>query len=178
MDFAILHAIQEGMGHEVLDMIMPYITFLANGGIFWLLLGTIFIFFKQYRFYGIQTIGAVALAGGIVNFVIKPLVNRPRPFEIDQAYSLLITAPSSSSFPSGHSAASIAAAVVICSMPIKLYWKILAVILACAIAFSRLYLYVHFPSDVLVGSLIGLGCGLLVVFLAKRSQKNLPEQKQ
>lgn len=168
MDFTILNWIQENLANPTLDALMPPITHLAEMGIFWLLLGAALMINRDYRKQGVAVISSVALAGLLANLVIKPLVNRMRPFEFDPAMMLLIEAPGSSSFPSGHSAASFAAATVICFMPIKWYWKVAAVTIAALIAFSRMYLYVHFPSDVLGGTLLGITSGLIVVFIGRK----------
>lgn len=168
MDFAVLYWIQDYVRNDLLDSVMPLITTLVDYGFIWLLLGIILIAIKKYRVYGIECVAALALAGGLVNLVIKPLVERTRPFIIDPSITLLLNAPTSSSFPSGHTAASFAAAVVICSMPIKVYWKIIAVVMACLVAFSRMYLFFHFPSDVFVGLILGLCCGFICVLLGKK----------
>ncbi|MGI6105044.1 MAG: phosphatase PAP2 family protein [Raoultibacter sp.] len=168
MDFEILYWMQSNLRGTLPDAVMPVITFLGDYGLVWLLVGIALICVKKYRRFGIECVAAVALAGGIVNLLIKPLVDRLRPFMVDASVALLIDAPSSSSFPSGHTAASFAAMVVICSMPIKAYWKILAVLAAFLIAFSRMYLFVHFPSDVFMGMLLGLACGIVAVLLGNK----------
>ena len=93
------------------------------------------------------------------NLVLKPLAARPRPCWIDEQVKLLVAAPKDYSFPSGHSAASFAAAVSIFVMHKK--EGAAALILACLIAFSRLYLFVHFPTDVLAGIAVGFICAFL-----------------
>ena len=104
---------------------------------------------------------AIALILDLIlcNLVLKPLAARPRPCWIDEQVKLLVAAPKDYSFPPGHSAASFAAAVSIFVMHKK--EGAAALILACLIAFSRLYLFVHFPTDVLAGIAVGFICAFL-----------------
>jgi undecaprenyl-diphosphatase len=102
---------------------------------------------------------ALALHICLCNLLIKPLVARPRPFTINTDIRLLITAPTDYSFPSGHTAASFAVAFSLLFGKNKLCS--LAFILSALIAFSRLYLYVHYPTDVFAGILIGCFIGLI-----------------
>jgi undecaprenyl-diphosphatase len=109
----------------------------------------------------------VALLIGLLlaNLTVKPLVARPRPFQIDTALTLLIPPPGEFSFPSGHSVSSAAAATVLALGNKKFGW--VAVPLAALIAFSRLYLTVHFPTDVIAGLLLGCAIGLFTWFVLR-----------
>ena len=178
MDLEILYWIQNYLRHDFSDAVMPFITTLGDWGFIWLLCGIVLLFIKKYRSYGIECIAAIAFAGGLVNLVLKPLIDRMRPFVLDPSVPLLLDGPLSSSFPSGHTAAAFAAVAVICSMPVKLYWKILSLFAACTVAFSRMYLFFHFPSDVLVGLIVGLGCGFLCVYLGKKILPAFPKEGQ
>lgn len=91
------------------------------------------------------------------NIVLKPLVGRVRPFLVNTAVELLTAPPADASFPSGHTAASFAAVFALRASGSPL-WKP-ALVLAAGIAFSRLYLYVHWPTDVLGGILVGAAAG-------------------
>ncbi len=168
MDFDILYAIQNNMNSDVLNVIMPAITELGNLGFIWIALGVALLISKRFRTWGIVLLLALLVTFVLGNLVLKPLVARPRPFLQDTTYQLLITPPSGWSFPSGHSSSSAAAATVVCFMPVKKRWKILVCALAVAIAFSRLYLFVHFPLDVACGIGLGVVCALCVVALTKR----------
>ena len=81
---------------------------------------------------------------------------------------LLIAPPSGYSLPSGHTLTAFIAATVLTRAPIARGWKVAAWVAAIAIAFSRLYLFVHFPTDVLAGAVIGVLAGLLGVYISNR----------
>lgn len=108
---------------------------------------------------GFSILLALLLSFIVVNLCLKPLVMRVRPYEVNQSIKLAVDALKDYSFPSGHASASFAAAVAMC------FWNkrfgALAIVLASIISFSRLYLYVHYPSDVIAGIVIGIICGLL-----------------
>ena len=103
------------------------------------------------------------------NLTIKPLVGRLRPFYIVHDIKLLIPEPYGYSFPSGHALSSFAASTVIFLNNKKL--GLIALILAIMIAFSRLYLYVHYLSDVLVGALLGVMVGIFSKYILEKSHK-------
>lgn len=165
MEFEILYAIQE-LHNPVLDEIMVGITSLGNGGVFWLVLAFGMLPFKRTRKCGgliLLTMVACFLLG---NITIKNLVQRMRPCSIDTSVPLLIPFPSEYSFPSGHTLHSFAAATMI-----FLHYKkqgIAALALAALIAFSRLYLFVHFPTDILGGIILGVGMSMLIYRIAER----------
>lgn len=133
---------------------MPLISKLGNGGIIWLVLSGLLCVFPKYRKAGVTMLTALALDVLLCNVMLKPLVGRMRPFTVNTGMELLINAPKDFSFPSGHTAASFAAAFALLFVKNKLW--IPSMILASLIAFSRLYLYVHYPTDVLAGILLGL----------------------
>jgi undecaprenyl-diphosphatase len=103
---------------------------------------------------GIMLLGSLLLCFLLGNLLLKPLVGRIRPCDIHSSIPLLIARPTDYSFPSGHTMSSFAAANIIFHANVEL--GIAAYILALLIAFSRLYLYVHYPSDVLAGMILGL----------------------
>lgn len=166
IDFAILDWIQAHLRCGFLDWIMPKITFLASEGILWIFLAVVFLFFKNYRRCGISM--GVGMFSGVVigNFLLKNLVRRARPCWINTSVVLLVKNPSDYSFPSGHTLASFIAATVIFHYHRRL--GVAAYIVATLIALSRLYLYVHFPTDVLVGVLLGIGLGVTASVLLDR----------
>lgn len=142
---------------------MPFITKLGDNGLMWIILAIIFIVFKKHRTDGVTMLLALLLCVLIGNIGLKPLIARARPFTLNTEITLLIPSPTDFSFPSGHTMSSFAAATVVFCKDRRM--GIGAVILAAAIAFSRLYLYVHYPSDVLGGAIIGIMLGLIAVFI-------------
>ena len=171
MDIAILQGIQGTFGHPFLDTVFPYLTHLGQVGAIWLLIGFVLIISKKYRFWGFALIGAVAAVGLFNEVILKAIVARPRPFVADPSIQLLISAPTGYSFPSGHAGCAFAAATVIAFMPIGRGWKAGAWVLAVLLAFSRLYLQVHYPTDVLVGAAIGVLYGIIAVKVGKAIQR-------
>ena len=114
---------------------------------------------------------AIALSLGFLcgNIAIKNIVARTRPYEYNSEIQLLVKKLSDYSFPSGHTLASFEAAVCIFIRYKK--WGIAALILAFAIAFSRLYLYVHFPSDVLAGMVLGIIFAIIGTLIVNKIYK-------
>lgn len=161
LDFTILDYIHSTFSCTFLDKVMPVITSLGNAGLVWIAAGVIMLFFKRYRKAGFTMLVGLLVGFLLGNLLIKNLVARPRPFELDPTIQLLITAPTDRSFPSGHTLSSACAATVLfrSRREIGKAIGIAAIVLACLIAFSRLYLQVHFPSDVLGGAAIGIAVG-------------------
>ena len=150
---------------------MPIITSLGNGGIIWILTALILIATKKYRVTGIAVLAALLLNLLIGNIILKPLIARVRPCDINTAVQLLIPRPTDYSFPSGHTLSSFAAATVIFLRDKR--FGIAALILASLIAFSRLYLYVHYLSDVLGGIVIGAAIGIFVHIMISNIMKKI-----
>lgn len=173
-DLSILHAIQ-GISNPILDTFMVGITTLGEYGAIWALFGVIMIALNKHRTYGIAIFVGIALAFVLGDVVLKNLIARPRPFLLDPSLATtLVELPDSFSCPSGHSSASFVGATVICLAPLTHKWlKPLAVLGAATIAFSRLYLAVHNPTDVLLGALLGIICGCIAVFAVKEVMAHL-----
>ena len=143
---------------EWLDAFMLFVTKLGNGGMIWILTGVICLFFAAYRKSGVQILLALLFSLLIVNVLLKNTVCRERPCWIDPGVRLLLSVPEDYSFPSGHASASFAAATSLFCGHKKL--GAAALVLAVLIAFSRMYLFVHFPTDILAGMVIGVCCAL------------------
>lgn len=152
MEMSILYAIQN-MRTEFLDTVMVFVSRLGNKGIIWIIIGLIMACFKKYRKAGIAIIVALIFCLITGNGILKNIVGRSRPCWIDNSVNLLIDIPKDYSFPSGHTFSSFASAICITYFHKK--EGVAAFILASLIAFSRLYLFVHYPTDILGG--IGLG---------------------
>ncbi len=137
-----------------LDFLMPKITMLGDAGIFWIALAVILLFPKKTRKIG--TAMGIALVLGLVfcNITIKPLVARVRPYDVAGTLPYLTDVQHDFSFPSGHTVASFEGATVLFLYNKK--WGIAALVLAALIAFSRMYLYVHYPTDILCGLVLGV----------------------
>ena len=171
MDSIILMWIQAVFGSAALDAALPVVTALGNAGAVWIALGVALAITRKYRFWGITLLVALALVGVLNELLLKSLIARERPFIADPTIQLLVTAPSGYSFPSGHAGTSFAAATVIAFMPIQTKWKVGVWILAILIAFSRMYLFVHYPSDIVAGALLGTLYGIVVVQVAMRMRQ-------
>ena len=162
------------------DAVMPVITLLGDAGIFWIALAVVFLFIPKYRKMGLGMGVALVIGLLICNVTLKPLCARIRPYDLlakkDIIVNLLIEAQHDFSFPSGHTIASFEAATVIMIHNRKL--GIPALILASLIAFSRLYLYVHYPTDVIASVILGVGIAFLGNFLVQKGFALYEAKKQ
>ena len=173
IDWYILSWIQDNLRCIFLDWLMPLISALGNGGAVWLAAAAVLLCFRKYRRYGVLLLMGLAAGVLVGNLCLKNIVARPRPCWLDTTVQLLISSPDDYSFPSGHTAASFAAVFALRASGSPL-WKPAAV-LASVIAFSRLYLYVHWPTDVLGGIVVGAVVGTAGAWIAKRLRKKLGE---
>lgn len=170
-DLPILEWIQANITNPVLDFLMPLITLLGDAGIFWIACAVVLLFFPKYRKAGIGMGIAMALGLLICNVLMKPIIARPRPYDYQMEHFgkeilLLIDAQHDFSFPSGHTIASFEACTVLMLSHKKL--GIPATVLAILIAFSRLYLYVHYPTDVLMSVVLGTIFGLIGYLVSQK----------
>ncbi|MDO4294855.1 MAG: phosphatase PAP2 family protein [bacterium] len=153
IEFAILLEIYE-WHRPWLDACMKALTSLGNGGWFWIVLGLLLLCFAKTRKAGFGILLSLFLGLLLGNLLLKNLVARERPCWLMPELPLLIAVPQDYSFPSGHTLASVEAALMLYLHHRR--WGVLAGLLALGIAFSRLYLFVHFPTDVLAGALLAL----------------------
>lgn len=149
-----LDFIAEHLRCGLFDFLMPKITVLGNAGIFWILLAVALLIPKKTRKAGLAM--GIALILGLIfcNMTLKPLVARVRPYDVAGVAPYLIEVQHDFSFPSGHTTASFEGATVVFLYYKK--WGIAALVLAALIAFSRMYLYVHYPTDILGGIALGV----------------------
>lgn len=166
IDNSILDFIQQHIVCEPLNKVMVFITELGTGARLWILIGLILLLIKKYRKYGIVIFVSVILSHFIGNVAIKHIVKRARPCQVNTAIDLIVNRPKSYSFPSGHTFTSFAPATVLFLMNKKI--GIPALIIAALIGFSRMYLYVHYPSDVLCGAILGILVGVILTKLSKK----------
>ena len=169
MDLSILDWIQAHLRCGLLDHVVPAITMLGEAGWIWILMAVVLLARKKTRKLGVAVAISLVLDLILCNLLLKPIVARPRPFTFRPELTLLVKAPTDFSFPSGHTAASFAAASALLFSKHKSW--IPAMVLAVLISLSRLYLYVHYPTDVLGGAALGLLCGLFGAILAKKETK-------
>lgn len=162
--------IQENLRAGFLNPIMQGITSLGNGGIFWIALTVLLLLFKKTRKAGICCAIALILDLLVVNIALKPLFARVRPYAVLQDITIITKTPGDHSFPSGHSAGSFAAAWAL-FRSLKNKWGAAAVVLAALIALSRLYVGVHYPTDVLGGIIIGIVLAEAAVRLVRAGAK-------
>lgn len=174
MELQILDMIQS-IRTAWLDSIMVAITTLGNGGALWIACALILLLIPRTRKLGaIMAVGLV-LEVLCCNVLLKPLVARTRPFDINTAVQLLVARPTDYSFPSGHTGAAFAAASALYFGRSRLW--IFACVPAVLIAFSRLYLYVHYPSDVLVGMMIGIMAGWAASRIVRLIVRRITQRK-
>ena len=173
IDWTILHFIQEHIVSPTLNPVMVGVSQAGNKALIWVLAGLFLLTRKKYRKQGIILLLAL-LAGQVVsNLLVKNLVQRSRPCWIDPTVRLLIEVPKDYSFPSGHSMFSAIGASLLTWTDRRLGF--LAIPLAGLIVFSRLYLYVHFPTDVLAGVVVGLSIAFAAIYLARKYGKKRPQ---
>lgn len=165
LDLSILEWIQTHLVSPFCNVFFAFITHLGDSGIFWILLAVIMLFFKKTRKTGLMLGAALVLGLIFGNGILKNLFQRVRPYDLENALVQvpLIAKPGDWSFPSGHTLASFEGATVLMIRDKR--FGIPALILAVLIAFSRLYLYVHFPSDVVAGALLGVLFGVFGVWI-------------
>lgn len=157
MEIKLLDLIQK-LRTPIGDSVMCFITSLGNAGMIWIILAIVLLLFSKTRKSGMILMTALILDMVLCNGILKNVVARVRPCYVNTAVQLLIPRPYDYSFPSGHTAASFAAVTALFFAGENKLWKP-ALVLAMLIAFSRLYLYVHYPTDILGGILVGTVCG-------------------
>lgn len=169
IEFKILDFIQT-LRTPVLDKIMVFITYLGNGGIIWIAVCLTLLCIKRTRRTGLIVFLSLAADVILCNLILKNAVARIRPCDINTHIMLLVSRPMDYSFPSGHTAASFATVTALFLAKEKKI-ALMFLPLSCLIAFSRLYLYVHFPTDILGGALVGILSAVIGFNVLKTAEK-------
>ena len=155
LDVSILLFIQEFLRNPVMTPIMKFITTLGNGGMIWILLALLLLALPKTRRVGCMVTAALLGTLLINNILLKNLIARTRPYEVIASLTYLVKTPTDFSFPSGHAGSSFSAACIMFRrLPGK--YGVPALLLAVLISLSRLYVGVHYPSDVLFGVVSGI----------------------
>ena len=157
--------------------VMRLLSLLGDKGLFWIALTVILLLFRRTRRLGIYCAVSIVLTFLVVNCAVKPLVARTRPYDLFQEIQILAHAEHDVSFPSGHSANSFAVAWILFRMTDKKY-GVPAVVLAALIAFSRLYVGVHYPTDVLAGTAIAIALAEVTLLLGSRIEKEIKRRQR
>lgn len=176
-DGQLLLWIQQHLRFDVLTPIVIRITGLGNKGLIWIALSVILLFPKKTRRAGILSLLALLGSLCITNLWLKPYVDRVRPYEVLSGLQCLIPAEADASFPSGHASAAFASAVVIYKS-CKRWLGIPVLTLAFVIAVTRLYVGVHYPSDVIAGMVIGTLIALILFWIFGEKKYKKREKKK
>lgn len=162
----VLHKLHDALSCKFMDKAMTVISLLGDKGLFFIAFSLMLICIPKTRKMGISCGGALLMGLIIANIILKPLCGRVRPFVFDGEIELIIKRLEDFSFPSGHTLAAFEVAV-----PMMYYDKRFGIpflVLAFLMMLSRMYLFMHYPTDVLAGALLGTALGLLSVFTVKK----------
>lgn len=172
-DLKILKKIQKNLCSPALDKVMIGATKLGTAGAVWIGIGGLMMLLKKYRRCGFTLAAAVSFDVFANNILVKNLFHRARPCDVDQTVALKIRRPFGASFPSGHTLTSVTAATILTLN--KKSFGLGAIPLAALISFSRMYLFVHYPSDIAAATALGIGLGSAAYALEKKA---LPAPKE
>ena len=166
LDAQIILWIQEHVVCDGLNAPMLFISKMGNAGWFWILLGILMLLYgiknRKFARCGLTLLLCLGTTALVCNVTLKPMVGRMRPYDL-LGFSILVPPLADFSFPSGHTSSSVAAATAIYAMNRK--WGIVAYVFAVLMGISRLYLGVHFPTDVLAGAVIGFVMARLTLWI-------------
>lgn len=172
LDKAIIFWVQTNLVPGGPDSLMIALSAIGAKGAIWILIALVLLFTKKYRRTGAAMLIGLVLALIVGDMLLKHLVMRTRPCIDYPMMPMLTDRPLANnySFPSGHTFGAFAAATAMC-WSMKKIWGIAAIILACAIGFSRIYLFWHYPSDVFTGAVLGIICGTIGWYFTKKYLK-------
>jgi len=170
--------VQETLRNAVTDPVVAFYTKLGNAGLLWIVLCGVLLCFPKTRRAGLCGAMALVLSLLFTNILLKNLVGRTRPWLVVEGLIPLVTERDPNSFPSGHTCAAFACAVAWLHTLPRRWMRVTGVVMAAVMGLSRLYVGVHFPTDVLCGALVGTLCGELAWWLARRGlDKKLKDKK-
>lgn len=173
-EWSLLHALQ-GWHTPLLNHFMVFISAITAGGIPWIILGFLLLIKRSTRIIGVSSLGALLVSYLVGIEGLKNAVARPRPVWLDPSVHMLVKIPKDFSFPSGHTIATFTAAGAVWYY--KRYWGYLLMGIGGIVGLSRMYLYVHFPTDVLSGLILGLVFGVLVASIVHKKWPLQQKQK-
>ena len=180
-DVSVLHFIQDHVRADWLDPIMKAITHVgAGGGIFWILLSIGLSIPKKTRWFGICAFAALTLSFLINNVMLKSIVGRIRPYEFDPTIICIVGPETDTSFPSGHTAAAVSTCLGLALATWKKWpkWTAFAMVgFALLLGFTRLYVGVHYPSDVLTAVVTASLSAIAVFFICRAVERKIAEKK-
>ncbi len=168
-EIEILKSIYNLFGCGFMDFIMPKISALGDGGFIWIICSIILICTKKYRKIGFLVLTGMLVGVILGNGILKNLIARPRPFDLSLTTQLQIAAPTDFSHPSGHTLSSFIAAFILAKADRR--FGCAAILLASLIAFSRLYLFVHYPTDILGGIILAYIIFKTIFFVSNKTTK-------
>ena len=153
--------------NDVATAFLSVLTKLGEAGILWIIVGLVMVIGIKEKKYGVIVLLSLLFCLIFGNGLLKNLVARQRPCHRFPIYDMLIAIPKDYSFPSGHTFSSVAAAVCIG------HWNrkcgIAAGITAVLMMFSRMYFYVHYPTDILAGIVLGTVLALLSIYVVEKT---------
>ena len=170
LDVNILLFIQEHLRFDFLTPILKFLTMLGDHGMLWIGIALLLILIKRTRPIGATAGASLAINALLVNVFLKNIVARTRPYEVIHGLTSLVGEQSDFSFPSGHTSSAFSVAVVMFMLMPKKY-GVPALIVATLIAYSRLYVGVHYPSDIIGGLIIGILVAVICVAIYKKIEK-------
>lgn len=173
-EFGILNRLHDWLSCDFMDALMTGISSLGNVGAVWIVIAIVMVSLKKYRKSGFVFAAALILGLVFGNLIMKNIISRPRPCELFEGVEMLITPPTDPSFPSGHTLAAFISAFVL--FDVKKIFGVIALISASLMALSRMYLFVHFPTDILGGIALAFVIYLIVRrFLRKTEHSDCGE---
>lgn len=177
MEAQILLFIQDNIRNGILTPILKIITSMGNAGIFWIVLTLALLCFKKTRTAGLCSAIAMLISFGLNNLLLKNLIARQRPYEVIEGLTILVKEEHDLSFPSGHAATAFASVIAMYRLLPKKA-SIAFLVLAVLISLSRLYVGVHYPTDVLAGIILGSICGLIGAWAGLKIAERINSKKQ